>query len=84
MSVGAAEAEIARAKARVMADVSATLRELIPRLPPGEVASDWRGPTQRAFENALARQVDQLRVVAASTEVASDALYGRAAHGETS
>jgi hypothetical protein len=65
-----------------MADVAARLHELIPRLPPGEVAGDWRGPAQRAFEEALLVQLGRLRRVAASCEVASDALVGAAARLE--
>lgn len=82
--MGVAEAELARANARVMADVAASLRDIIPRLPPSEVAGDWRGPTQRAFEDALARQLDEVRTIAASCDVASDALLGIAGQLEAS
>lgn len=80
--MSALEAELLRARSRTMADIAASLRELVPRLPPGEVASDWRGPAQRAFEDALLVQLGRLRRVAASCEVASDALLGAAARLE--
>ena len=76
--MSALEAELLRARSRIMADVAASLRELVPRLPPGEVASDWRGPAQSAFEEALMVQLGRVRRVAASCEVASDALLGAA------
>ena len=72
------EAELLRARSRIMADVAASLRELVPRLPAGEVANDWRGPAQRAFDEALTVQRERVRRVAASCEVASDALLGAA------
>ena len=62
------EAELLRARSRIMADVAASLHELVARLPPGEVASDWRGPAQRAFEEALLVQLERLRRIAASCE----------------
>lgn len=73
------EAELMRARSRIMADVAASLHELMVRLPSGEVASDWRGPAQRAFEEALQLQRERVRRVAASCEMASDALFGAAA-----
>ena len=76
------EAELLRARSRIMADVAASLHELVARLPPGEVASDWRGPAQRAFEEALLVQLERLRRIPASREVASDALLGAAARLE--
>ena len=82
--MGACEAELARVKARVMADVAATLREVVVRLPPEEDTGDWRGPTQRAFDSALAQQRGRLRALAASSDVASDALLGLAARLEAS
>ncbi len=78
-----AQAELARAKARVMADVAASLRELVPRLPLTDSAGEWRGPAQRAFENTLAQQLHHLRAVAASCDVASDALLGLATRLES-
>lgn len=78
----ALEAELLRARSRIMADVAASLRELVPRLSSGAAASDWRGPAQRAFEEALAVQLERVRRVAASCEVASDALLGAASRLE--
>lgn len=77
--MGSAEAELARAKARVMADVAATLREGARTLTSSEASTDWRGPTQRAFDDALLRQVGRLRGLAASSDVLSDAFWGLAA-----
>ncbi|MER3390454.1 MAG: hypothetical protein RJQ01_10515 [Microcella sp.] len=79
----ALEAELLRARARIMADIAASLHALIPRLPPGDAANDWHGPAQRAFEEALLVQLGRLRRVAASCEVASDALVGAASRLET-
>lgn len=80
--MAALEAELMRARSRIMADVAASLRELIPRLQPGEVAGEWRGPAQRAFDDALVVQHGRLRALAASSDVASDALFGAAAQLE--
>jgi len=81
--VDPAQAELARAKARVMSDVAASLRELVPRLPPSDSSGEWRGPAQRSFDAALAHQLDRVRAVAASCDVASDALVGVASRLET-
>lgn len=80
----ALEAELLRARSRVMTDVADSLRELVVRLPPGEVASDWRGPAQRAFEEALVVHLTRVRLIAASCDVASDALLGAAARLDVS
>ena len=74
-----AEAEALRTRSRVMADVAARLRETLPRLSASGAHHDWSGAAQRAFDDVVEAQARRVRTLAASCDVASDALWGAAA-----